>query len=235
MKIKLKIFFKKTGLLKLLYYFSFVFTDFQKSINMRRIQIAWRLLNSHNFTRVSNPQSAVCFPLNKVVVGRGTYGPLYVHSFGTVEERLEIGNFCSISSGVQFILGGNHSLNTFSNYPFFTFYGKANQEASSKGKIVIEDDVWIGTDVMILSGVTLGKGTVVGAGSVVTKSSPPYSLIGGNPAKQIKMRFDESIIKLLLEIDYDKIDEQKIADLLPKMYQPLNAELIREIKNKLLR
>lgn len=205
------------------------------SIKNARIKVAWRNMNLHNQTFVTNTINETYFPKDKVKVGKHSYGPLCVHHFGTSGENLVIGNYCSISFGVKFILGGNHSTSTFSTFPFRYYFNNQECEAWSKGSIIIEDDVWIGTDAIILSGVKLGKGTIVAAGSVITKSTLPYSLIAGNPAKLIKMRFDDAIIKVLMDIDFGKIDEKRIKGLLPKMYMPLNETQILEIKNELLK
>lgn len=206
-----------------------------KSITNVGIKVLWRVKNPHNSTTAANTINDMDFPSDKVTVGKLSYGPLRVHHFGTDGENLKIGNYCSISMGVKFILGGNHSTNTFSTYPFRCFFDNLECEAWTKGPIILEDDVWIGTDAIVLSGVTLGKGTVVAAGSVVVKSTLPYSLVGGNPAKLIKMRFDDEIIKLLLDIKFEKIDEKKVVGLLAKLYMPLNRELLIEIKNDLLK
>jgi virginiamycin A acetyltransferase len=199
-----------------------------------KIKILWRHFNQHNNTSVANSTSEMIFPLEKVSVGRFSYGPLCVHSFGNTDERLRIGSFCSISNGVKFILGGNHQINSFSTFAFNYYFKNKIGESWTKGPITVEDDVWIGTDAIILSGVTLCKGTIVAAGSVVTKSSLPYSVIGGNPAKQIKMRFDEVLIKELLDFDFSKIKEENISFLLPKLNMPLNEKLLADIKKELL-
>ncbi|WBV58523.1 CatB-related O-acetyltransferase [Chryseobacterium sp. Chry.R1] len=165
----------------------------------------WKKINKHNFT-----YPVVIFPLEKVLVGNNTYGPLEVYSYTRKkDEFLCIGSFCSIAKGVKFILGGNHFSNFISTYPFKSFFLN-EEEAFSKGDIILEDDVWIGTDCLILSGVKLGQGCVVAAGSIVTKSFPPYSVIGGNPAKIIKKRFNDEIIEKLLKLDFNSLTDDFI-------------------------
>lgn len=165
----------------------------------------WKKKNKHNFTF-----PVVLFPIDKVEVGKYTYGPLEIYSYSKKEDEfLNIGSFCSIAKGVKFILGGNHCHDLISTYPFKTFL-RNEEEAFSKGKIILKDDVWIGTDSLILSGVTLERGCVVAAGSVVTKSFPPYSIIGGNPAKIIKMRFNDQTINNLLQFDYNDLTDDFI-------------------------
>jgi acetyltransferase-like isoleucine patch superfamily enzyme len=215
--------------------FCLSFNDFTNKMRNRSVKAAWRRLNRHNYTSAANTVHEIVFPLDRVSVGKFSYGPLCVHHFGNDGERLVIGNFCSISNGVKFILGGNHPTDTFSTFAFRFFLNNEQSEASTKGPITVEDDVWIGTDAIILSGVTLCKGTVVAAGSVVTRSTLPYSIVGGNPAKQIKMRFDDTLIKALLDVDFSKIDESRILPLLQKLYMPLNEKLVKEIENELLK
>jgi virginiamycin A acetyltransferase len=198
-----------------------------------KIKLLWRHFNQHNNTSIANSTSEMIFPLEKVSVGRFTYGPLCVHSFGNKDESLKIGSFCSISNGVKFILGGNHSINAFSTFAFKFFFNNESGEAWTKGPIIVEDDVWIGTDAIILSGITLGKGTIVAAGSVVTKSTLPYSIVGGNPAKLIKMRFDKSLIKVLIDLDFTNINDKKILGVLHKLSLPLTDDLLLEIKKEL--
>jgi virginiamycin A acetyltransferase len=235
MKKIIKNLLNKLGLLTFMQVNMACFVDHRNKRRRIKTKITWRNLNQHNHTTVGNTGSDMNFPIDKVTVGKQSYGPLCVHHFGSANEELKIGNYCSISRGVKFILGGNHSTETFSTFPFRHFYNHEECEAWSKGPIIIEDDVWIGTDVLIMSGVTIGKGTIVAAGSIVTRSTTPYSIVGGNPAKTIKMRFDESIINLLLDLDLNKIDEKRIRDLLSIMYMPVSDESLKKIKKELLK
>jgi len=189
------------------------YLDYRSSSNLMKIKLQWRDKNRHNFTTIDNKTSDTIFPLDKIKIGRCTYGPLRVISYGSSDEYLNIGSFCSIASGVKFILGGEHKLNKFSTYPFRRIIIDNNEiETFSKGDIILEDDVWIGTNSLILSGVKLSRGTVVAAGSVVTKSTDPYSIIGGNPARLIKKRFNDDIIENLLNIDYNILTDNFVRD-----------------------
>lgn len=233
-KILIRILYK-FRLLAITYYVNNSYKSYLFNKNFAKSQANWRFYNQHNYTQIANTLNEMQFPIDKVTVGKHTYGPLCVHHFGTIDEKLKIGNYCSISIGVRFILGGNHSTNTFSTYPFHFIFNNNQCEAWTKGPIIVEDDVWIGTDAIILSGITLGKGTIVAAGSVVTKSTAPYSLVGGNPAKLIKMRFNEDIINMLMDIEIEKLDENRILTLLPKLYSPLSVGILVEIKNELIK
>ncbi len=225
----------KLGFLTFIRFFYNFYQIFKHQVKFAKMQTIWRYMNKNNHTTIGNKINEIDFPIDKVTVGKHSYGVLCVYNFGAIGERLNIRNYCSIASGVKFILGGNHNINTFSTYPFRHFFNNEKYEALSRGEINVEDDVWIGTNAIILSGVTLAKGTIVAAGSVVTKSTIPYSIVGGNPAKLIKKRFDESLINTLIDIDFDKIDEKKIPRLLLELYSPLNEELVGEIKNKLIK
>lgn len=198
--------------------FLYRYLDYKKSLKLIELKLRWRDNNPHNFTMIDNRIEDVTFPANKVIVGNYTYGPLRVISYGSYDEYLEIGCFCSIASGVKFLLGGEHKLNKFSTYPFKRILINNDEiETFSKGDIILGDDVWIGTDSLILSGVKLSRGTVVAAGSVVTKSTEPYSIIGGNPAKLIKMRFSEDIIENLMSFDYNALNKDLVKDKISKL------------------
>lgn len=127
-------------------------------------------------------------------------------------ERLEIGSYCSIADDVVFLLGGNHDYHHFTTFPVKRKFLGASREATSKGKIVIGDDVWIGYRAMILSGVVIGQGAVIAAESVVTKSIEPYTIVGGNPAKVIKTRFNADTVKMLLSVDFNQIGSNVFKD-----------------------
>lgn len=109
--------------------------------------------------------------------------------------------------------------------------GLKNNEALSKGNIIIEDDVWIGQGAIILSGVTIGRGSVIGAGAVVAKDIPPYSIVVGNPGKVIKKRFSDEIIEKLMKVDYSKLDENKIKYNIDLLYTEINENNVDEIIN----
>ena len=172
------------------------------------------------------------FPLDCVTVGKETYGELYVRYFGNPQEGLEIGNYCSIGPDCVFLLGGNHEGNTLSTYPFRTMFHITDYEAWTKGKIVLEDDVWLGQGVTVLSGVRVGKGACVAAGAVVTKDVPPYAIVGGVPAKVLRYRFPERIVEKLLQIDMGKLTRQQILEHMDAVYTPLTEENIDEILKK---
>lgn len=162
----------------------------------------WRQANKHNRTTVKR-----IFDINKVCVGNGTYGALNIYTYSDKSEKLAIGNYVSISADVKFILGGNHLINRISSYPLDTFMGDGIDRSTTKGAIIINDDVWIGLNAIILSGVCIGKGAVIAAGSVITKDVPAYSIAAGNPAKIVKYRFEEEKKKKIMEIDFGKLNK----------------------------
>lgn len=168
----------------------------------------WRNHNTHNDTSIEYMIGYPCSD-NVVKVGRYTYGKINLYSWGTQDEKLEIGDFCSIAKGVSFILGGMHNLDTLTTFPIKKkIMEQIQEETFSKGPIIVEDDVWIGTNATILSGVVIGRGTVVAAGSVVTRSTEPYSIVGGVPARLIRYRFDEDIISKMDVLNFKKLDAQ---------------------------
>lgn len=195
-------------------------------------KIKWRKKNKHNHTMPS-----CIFPIDSVVVGKGTYGGLNVLKYND-SFNLYIGHYCSIGPEVVFILNADHQTSTISTYPFKVKYLGFSGESVSKGDIVIKDDVWIGYGAIILSGVNIGQGAVVAAGSVVTKNVPPYAIVGGNPAKIIKYRFDQNTIDHLLTIDFSLFDCSFIKNNIDLLYLNLcdnnalsSEELINRITN----
>ena len=188
----------------------------------------WRKLNRNNKTVPKN-----IFPIEKVSVGKNTYGTIEIQTYGVKDSKLEIGNFVSIAPGVKFLLDGNHEINTFTTYPFKVMFLKEKVEAYTKGPIIVKDDVWIGTDALILSRVVIGQGAIIAAGSVVTKDIPPYSVVGGNPAKIIKYRYSKEIIEEMIKFDWSKIETFKIDEIKKELYSPLTLDLLKKIKIKL--
>lgn len=140
-----------------------------------------------------------------VEIGENSYGTPVVH-FGEIENtKLMIGKFCSIGKNVNVYLGGNHRMDWVTMYPFpakFDWAENYNNYQTSKGNVVIGNDVWIGSNATILSGIKIGDGAVVGAESVVTKDVPPYAVVAGNPARIVKYRFTQPEIEQFLEIKW---------------------------------
>lgn len=133
-------------------------------------------------------------------------------------DKLIIGKYCSIACGARFIFNAaNHSLKSLSTYPFHVMFdewglnGKDVADAwDNKGDIVIGNDVWIGYEAVIMSGVHIGDGAIIGTRAVVTKDVPPYTIVGGVPAKEIRKRFDVQTIDWMLKIcwwdwSYEKV------------------------------
>lgn len=116
-------------------------------------------------------------------------------------NKIKIGNFCSIASGV-IIQEYYHKSNRITSYYINQniFKKDVDGDIISKGEIIIEDDVWIGANVIILSGICIGRGSIIGAGSVVTKNIPKYSIVAGNPAKVIRQRFSDELIEYLEQL-----------------------------------
>ena len=134
-------------------------------------------------------------------------------------DRLIIGKFCSIACGAKFLFNSaNHSLTSLSTYPFPIFFEEWGLERAQvtrawdhKGDIVIGNDVWIGYEAVILAGVTIGDGAIIGTRAVVTKDVPPYTIVGGVPAKPIRKRFPDDTIAALLALRWWDWPEERIA------------------------
>lgn len=139
------------------------------------------------------------------------------YHFDFVGDKLIIGKFCMIASDVTFIMNGaNHLTDSLTTYPFAIFgngWEKAMDGKSypQKGDILIGNDVWIGYNATIMAGVTIGDGAIIATNSTVIKDVEPYSIVGGNPAKEIKKRFSDEIIAKLLSIKWWNWDVEKIT------------------------
>ena len=157
-------------------------------------------------------------------------------------DKLVIGKFCQIAHGTQFIMGAaNHRLCSASTYPFNIIGGAWARiapahlsELPHKGDTVIGNDVWFGRNCVILPGVKIGDGAIVAAHSVVTKDVEPYTLVGGNPARPLKKRFDDELIALLLALKWWDLGPQELAEFLPFLCSPDLEKLKIVIKNHLL-
>lgn len=139
-------------------------------------------------------------------------------------ERLVIGKFCAIATGVQFIMGGaNHKLDGVSTYPFPIFgHGWESHmpllmDLPSRGDTIIGHDVWIGYQATLMPGVTIGDGAVIAAKAVVTRDVPPYTIVGGNPAQPIRSRFSPEDIERLLTLQWWHWNIDQITQAIPQI------------------
>lgn len=183
----------------------------------------WRKRNKHNETAPNN-----IFDINKVIVGKYTYGRLEVLMFNN-ENSLKIGSYCSVAPKTVFLLSADHYIDHISSFPYKVKVTKTlDKEGISKGDIVVDDDVWIGYGSTIMSGVHVGQGAIIAAGSVVTKDVPPYAIVGGVPAKIIKYRFNNEIINELLKVDYSKVTKNMIKEHIDELY--VNLEDVNQLR-----
>ena len=158
---------------------------------------------------------------NYAQIGDWTYGNPSVMRWGT-DHKFIVGKYSSIGPDVSILLGGNHRhdwittsqppAETFQAYEKFPKAKNIKNFIYSKGDIVIGNDVWIGAKSIILSGSTIGDGAVIAAGSVVSGEVRPYSIVAGNPAREVKKRFDENIIKKLLIIKWWNFSDEKVNE-----------------------
>lgn len=191
--------------------------------------LEWRKRNPHNFTVPANQ-----FKMDAVKVGKGTYGNLFVVTRDYQDVRLIIGSYCSIAGGVKFLLSGNHQYDILSTYPYelLILNNPSAGIAVAKGNIEVGDDVWIGENAIICSGVKIGQGAIVAAGAVVTKDVEPYAIVGGNPAKVIKYRFNEKIRERISKLNLEEMFEKaKLNTDLSCLYTSLTEENIDVILN----
>lgn len=133
-------------------------------------------------------------------------------------DQLKIGKFCSIACGAKFLFASaNHAMRSLSTYPFPIFFEEWGLDVKNitsawdcKGDIVIGNDVWIGFEAVILSGVSIGDGAIIGTRAVVAKDVPPYTIVGGVPARPIRKRFSDDVISRLLELQWWDWPEERI-------------------------
>ena len=151
------------------------------------------------------------------------------HFYDFLGDRLIIGKFCQIGSGVEFVMNGaNHQMNAVSTFPFYTLSGwdmdaPSLSDLSIKGDTVIGNDVWIGQRAVILPGVHIGDGAIIGANSVVGSDVEPYTVVVGNPARVLRKRFDDELISLLLRFRWWDKSIAEINSLIPLL---TNSDLL---------
>ena len=155
------------------------------------------------------------------------------HHYEWNDDKLIIGKFCQIAAGVEFVMNGaNHQMNAVTTFPFYTLEGwdmepPVKDNLPLKGDTVIGNDVWIGQNAVILLGVHIGDGTIIGANSVVGSNIEPYTIVAGNPAKILRKRFDDELIRLLENFKWWDKSIEEINDLIPVLTCS-NLEKVKE-------
>ena len=173
---------------------------------------------------------------NKLTIGDFSYGIPRIRTWREPSKCI-IGKFCSIADNVVVVLGGNHRTDWISTYPFNRLlknFSYIQGHPYSKGDVVIENDVWIGSDVKIMSGVTISNGAVIAANAVVTNNVPPYTIVGGVPARSIKVRFSRETIEDLLNIKWWDWEYEYILQAIPFL-QSDNIDEILKINKSIKR
>ena len=161
------------------------------------------------------------------------------HLYEWNNDKLIIGKFCQIASGVEFIMNGaNHQMNAVSTFPFYTLEGwnmnvPSIEDLPLKGDTIIGNDVWIGQNATILPGVHIGDGAIIGANSVVGSDVEAYTIVAGNPARLIRKRFDDELTSLLLKYKWWDQSIEDIQELIPIITNH-DLEFVKEfLKDKL--
>ena len=159
------------------------------------------------------------------------------HHYEWNDDKLIIGKFCQIASGVEFVMNGaNHQMNAVSTFPFYTLEGWEQNPPSQndlpiKGDTIIGNDVWIGQNATILPGVHIGDGAIIGANSVVGSNVNPYTIVAGNPAKLIRKRFDDELIDIMEKLKWWDKSIEEINSLIPL----LTSSDLAKVKEELLK
>jgi acetyltransferase-like isoleucine patch superfamily enzyme len=165
-------------------------------------------------------------------IGDFTYGRPKVRFAGS-GASLFVGRFTSFADRIEIFLGGNHRPDWVTMYPFSALPQQWPEAVhlpspeASRGDVRIGSDVWIGTGAMILSGLTIGDGAVIGARAVVTRDVPPYAVVAGNPARLIRMRFEEAQVAALLAARWWELDRAEVATLIPLLQSGRVEEFVQ--------
>lgn len=184
-----------------------------------------------DYTYYDDPNDAVDFENNNILFNYPEFG-----------DRLIIGKFCALACGTTFIMGSaNHRMSSISTYPFNVFGGAWEQNTPShlsqlpqKGDTIIGNDVWIGRECVIMPGVKIGDGAIVAAYSVVTSDVLPYTIVGGNPSRFIRKRFDDALIQLLLQLKWWDFEPLKLTKFLNVLCDENLENVKKQIEHELL-
>ena len=173
-------------------------------------------------------------PSKIILTGQYSYGAEGIRLRSWKEgANCYIGSFCSIAKFCTIFLGGIHLTDCATTYPF----GHINQDKfphgndkapATKGHVIIHNDVWIGENATLLSGIEIHNGAVIANGAMVTKDVPPYTIVGGNPAKPIRTRFPKDVINALNDLEWWNYPVANINRAIPLLQRPLTS--IKEVE-----
>ena len=161
------------------------------------------------------------------------------HFYPWSRDKLIIGKFCQIAAGVEFVMNdANHQMNAVSTFPFYTLEGwemppPAPTDMPFKGDTVIGNDVWIGQNSVILPGGHIGDGAIIGANSIVGTDVAPYSIVIGNPARELRKRFDDDLIDLLLRFRWWDKSTDEINAIIPLLTCSDLEKVRKELRERL--
>ena len=161
------------------------------------------------------------------------------HHYDFNNDKLIIGKFCQIASGVKFVMNGaNHQMNSVSTFPFYTLEGweqvpPTQEDLAVRGDTIIGNDVWIGQNAVILPGVHIGNGAIIGTNSVVGKDIPAYTVAVGNPIEIKRKRFDDELIEIMEKLQWWNKSIEEINNLIPLLANR-NLEYVKKELRKML-
>jgi acetyltransferase-like isoleucine patch superfamily enzyme len=164
-----------------------------------------------------------------ITIGYGTYGGCFDAS--NIPRGVVFGNYCSIAKTLK-IFRANHPKGRFTTHPILynPKAGFVENDLLHRPPLIIGHDVWIGEGTIILPGVSeIGNGAIIGAGSVVTRNVDPYTIVAGNPAKNIGERFDEEKRKAIETSKWWLLKKHELIRRIPdldKLVEPTGGKII---------
>jgi acetyltransferase-like isoleucine patch superfamily enzyme len=171
------------------------------------------------------------FSNERLVMGPNSYGEPLIPSYPGDTAWVRVGAYVSIALDVVLLDGGSHRTDWVSTYPFRARFGLpgaySDGHPTTKGDVVIGNDVWIGRGARVMSGVSVGDGAVIAGYSVVTKDVRPYAIVAGNPAREIRRRFSDEQVEALLAIAWWHWPEQQVLQAVPELCSENIDEFIR--------
>jgi len=185
----------------------------------RKAGFAFARLFPNDTAMAAMVERLLVLPDDVITMGPWSYfdAPPVVHRYpGGPDETIRVGAFCSIAKDVSFILSGNHDAKRVTTSPVRKLFGieeyETSGEVSGRGGITIGNDVWIGRGAMILSGARISDGAVIGARAVVSGRVEPYAIVVGNPAREIRKRFDAETIRRLRASEWWALPDDILKD-----------------------